>query len=135
MGTPHGGEGLFASLKTLAATLVETGKTRLELLSAEIAVERARLVRQLIVAQLFLFFLMLAIVFGAWWLALLFEAWRVGLVGTLGLAFLLGAVLCARWLAQSIRQAPPPLADTLAELEEDLAQLKSATGHDQPKGS
>ncbi|MCL6556536.1 MAG: phage holin family protein [Burkholderiales bacterium] len=135
MSTPAGGEGLFASLKTLAATLVAMGKTRLELLSTEIAVEKARLMRQLIVAQLFVFFLMLAIVFGAWWLVLLFEAWRVGLVGTLGLAFLLAALLCARWLVQSSRQSPPPLADTLAELEEDLAQLRSAAGHDQPKRS
>ena len=134
MSTPAGGEGLFTSLKTLAATLVAMGKTRLELLAAEIAAEKERVLRQLIVAQLFVFFLMLAIVFAAWWLVLLFETERVAIVAGFGLVFLAAAILCARWLVRSTRRTEPPLADTLAELEEDLARLKSVS-HDQRQGS
>lgn len=146
MSASSGGEGLFASLKAMAATLVAMAKTRLELLSTEIAVEKERALRQLILAQLLVFFLGVAIVFAA--LALLFalESQRVLVAGLLAGFFVLAAAMAGRALARSQRRAAPPLADTLAELEEDLRQLKAAaTGraadpsrdqrHDQPEGS
>lgn len=135
-----GGEGLFASLKTLAATLVAMGKTRLELLSTEIAVEKARLLRQLVLVQIAVFFLMLGIVFGAGLLVVLFEAQRAIILALLGLVFLAAAGLCAWLLARTTRDAAVPLADTLAELEEDLARLRAASHdgqspHGQSQGS
>ncbi|MEO1765768.1 phage holin family protein [Thiobacter aerophilum] len=135
MSEPTGGEGLFASLKALAATLVAMGKTRIELLSTEIAVEKARLLRQLVLVQLFLFFLMLAIVFGAWLVVASFEAHRIAILAALSIAFLLAAAVCVWLLVQSRRNATLPLADSLAELEEDLAHLKAASRHDRAQGS
>lgn len=130
-----GGEGLFASLKSLAATLVAIGKTRIELLSTEIAVEKARLLRQLVLVQLFVFFLMLAIVFGAGLLVLLFQAQRIAVLTVLGVVFLAAAGFIGWLLLRSANGSAPPLADTLAELEEDLERLKTASRHDQPQGS
>lgn len=135
MSAATGGEGLFASLKAMAATLVAMGKTRLELLSTEIAAEKERLLRQLVLAQLLLFFLQLAVVLAVVFLFLFFEAHRLWVAGASSVLFLLAAGVAGVALVRARRPQEPPLADTLAELAEDLRQLKAATGHDQQSRS
>jgi uncharacterized membrane protein YqjE len=128
-----GGEGLFASLKTMAATLVAMGKTRIELIGNELAVEKERALRQLVLVQLMLFFFSLAIVLAAGLLVLAFWEQRIALLAGLALLFGAGAGLCYGALRRSLTQRQPVFADSLAELQEDLRRLQAATHHEQQK--
>lgn len=129
-----GGDGLFASARNLAAALVAAARTRIELLATEIAVEKERALRQFVLAQLVVFFLGLAVVCGMLLLLSIFEARRELVAGLLALVFLVCAGLCWRGMVNAGRRGGPPLADTLAELQEDLRRLKALSGHDQQTG-
>lgn len=128
--TPGAGEagGLLAALRNTAATLIDTARTRVELAGNELEAERLRLVQSLIlgISALFCFgvavLLLVALV-----LALNWES-RVSLLAAFGVGFLVaGALLYAAMKrANGRRQA---FAATIAELEEDLRQLRAATGH------
>lgn len=128
--TPGAGEagGLLAALRNTAATLLATAKTRVELAGNELETERLRLVRSLIfgIAALFCFGLGILLLIGLV-LALNWDN-RVAILGGFGGGFLIaGAILFAGMTrANGKRQA---FAATIAELEEDLRQLRAATGH------
>lgn len=129
-----GSEGLFASMKHLAATVVATGRTRLELLGNEIAIEKQRLLKLLLLSQALLFCLGLGVILLAILLSLLFWAQRLVVVGVLAALFL---GLAGAFYAAMQRLLHPPeavFASSLAELEEDLRQLKAASGHAQKSG-
>ena len=63
-----GGGGVFAAVVNLATTLLASARTRLELLSNEVAEEKMRAMRLLIAAQGMLFCLGLAVVMAVGWL-------------------------------------------------------------------
>lgn len=127
-GEAGGPGGLFAALRNTAATLIATAKTRVELVGNELETERLRLVRSLVfgIAALFCFGLGILLLIGLV-LALNWES-RVAILGGFGGGFLVvGALLFAGMKrANGKRQA---FAATIAELEEDLRQLRAATGH------
>ena len=116
--------GLFDSLKTLAATLVAMGHTRLELLSTEIEEERVRLSSMLLWTLVALFFAALCIMLLTLLLLVVFwDTHRLLVVGILALLFLLGAVMAGRVVLGKAKAKPRLFASSLAELSKDHGQL------------
>ncbi len=126
MGTSSGG-GPFAALRDIAATLLESGQTRLSLLGNEIEVQKRRALRELLLAQALLFCLMLGVLLGVALLTALFWEQRLLVLGALTVLFLgLAAGLFARLQRMKV-EAEPVFAGSLAELREDLRQLRAAS--------
>jgi uncharacterized membrane protein YqjE len=124
-----GSEGIFASVKNLAATCIAIGRTRLELLGNEIAVEKQRFLTLLLLSQVLVFSLTLGVIMLVALVALLFWDQRLLVVALMAI-FFLGL---AGYLYIAVRRLlhPPEsvFAGSLAELEEDVRQLKTASGH------
>ena len=112
-----------------AIALLTIGQTRLELLGNELEVARINAMRQLMLAQALLFCVGLGVVLTVVGLALLFWEQRllvVAVSGALvwGLAFYFFVAM-----RRGSRQPEPVFGASLAELQEDLRQLKAASGH------
>ncbi len=119
---------LLAALRNSAVTLVATARTRIELAGNELAAERIRLVRMALLAVAALFCLGVGVLLlFAVIIALNWEQ-RAAILGGGAALFLIGGglLLLAALRANDRRQA---FAATLAELEEDLRQLRAAAGH------
>ena len=136
MSTIQGGEdsgqnaGLFAALKNIAATLLATGRTRFELLSSELEEEKLRAIRLLIMALAMVFCLGLATLLVIGLLTILFWDSKALVVGGFaGLFLVLGGVFYQA-LNRATQRSQPAFAASLAELEEDLRQLKAASRND-----
>lgn len=133
MSTLQGGEnaggqkaGLFAALKNIATTLLATGRTRLELLGTEFEEEKLRAIRLLIMALAMVFCLGVAVLLLVGLLAVLFwDNKTVVIGGFAGLFLMLGGVFY-KALGSATKRSEPAFAASLAELEEDLRQLKAA---------
>ncbi len=125
---PRGeGGGVWGAARTKAATWVAMAHTRLELLGNELEVGRISAMRQVMLAMAMLFCIGLSVVLTLIALALLF--WEQRLL-IMALASVLFWVLAAYfYVAMRKRDAKvqPLFADSLAELKEDLRQLKSAS--------
>jgi len=118
--------GLFDSLKTLAGSVVGIVHTRLELLSTDIAEERAHLTNLLVLGLVALFCLGVGVVLLAILIAVVFwESHRLAALGGLTAFFLIaGAGLV--WLAMRRSRTRPRLFEaSLAELSKDRQQLTS----------
>lgn len=126
---PAGREGLFASLKNVAATLLVMGQTRLELLGNEIETQKLQALRILLLAQALIFCAGLGVLLLVMLLALLAWEQRLWLVGGIAAVFAGAAVFFYRALMRAIHTPEPAFAATLAELREDIRNLKAATGH------
>lgn len=128
--TPGSGEagGLLAALRGVATTFVATVRTRIELAGNELATERIRLVRLLMqgIAALFCLGVGLLLLIGLV-LALNWEQ-RVPILGGFGAAFTIAGVLLLRAM-QRANDRHQAFAATIAELEEDIRQLRAAAGH------
>ncbi len=125
------GRGLFGSLKGLVATLLATGKTRLELLGNELEEEKLRTINLVVTALGTVFclgvFILLAVVF----LAVLYWDSRLVVLGVAtGFFLLLGLYLLSQ-LRRLMQRPQPMFSATIAELQEDIRQLKAASGHEQ----
>jgi uncharacterized membrane protein YqjE len=122
--------GLFAALRGAATTLVATARTRIELAGNDLELERVRLVRTLIfgISALFCFGLGIIVLIGLV-LVLHWESRVLVLAGFGGGLIAAGALLfLSMQRANRRRQA---FAATIAELEEDLRQLRAAAKHGQ----
>ncbi len=118
----HGG--LFASLKTLAATVLSIGHTRLELLSVELEEERLRLTSMLLWALFALFCAGLGIVLLAMlFVVALWDSNRLLALAIPALLFLLGATLSWRVVRAKAAAKPGLFSASLAELSKDREQL------------
>ena len=116
--------GLLDSLRTLAATLVAAGQTRLELLSTEIEEERIRLNSMLLWTLAALFCAALCIVLVTLWVVIVFwDDHRLLALGILAFLFLLGAVLAGRIALGKAKSKPRLFAASLSELSKDREQL------------
>jgi len=124
--------GLFSALRNIAVTLLATGRTRLELLSNELEEEKFRAVRLLMVAQGLVFCLGVGILLVVAFLAALFWEQRLAVLGIFALLFLALGGACLVGLRQATRRPQKPFSASLAELQEDLQQLKTLTGHEPP---
>jgi len=98
-------------------------RTRLELLAIEFQEEKARIVRQALVASASLFFAFFGMLLAVLWLVLLLPAeYRPQVLGLLGLAFLVAAGASAWWLSRS--NGHTPFASTIRSLARDEGALK-----------
>lgn len=130
MSSPPGGA--FAAAKNIAATALAVGHTRLELLGNELEVGRITAMRQLVLAQALLFCLGLAVVLTVACLALVFWDNRVVVVALVGAVVWITALLLFLTMRRDANKSEPLFATSLAELQEDLRQLRAATGHERP---
>jgi len=136
MSKPQGSEqagpptGLFATLKSLAATLLSTGRTRLELLANEIEEEKLRALRLLLMALAMAFCLGVGILLTVALLATVFWESRLLVIGGFAGLFLVLGGICLAALKQAAHRPAPLCAASLAELDEDIRQLRAAAGHE-----
>lgn len=119
-------------LKEFASTVLATVQTRLALLANEVQLEEQRLLQLAwrgLAAVLCLglgLVLTLVLVLSLWW------EQRVWLLSALSLFFFAMASYFWLRLRSSMVLADPIFSASLAELKEDLRQLKAASGHDTP---
>lgn len=117
--------GLFDSLRRLLHTTVELAGVRLELLVADLELEKLRLAAALLRALLGLLLIGLGLVLAAGFvLLLLWDHYRLGAVAGLALLFLLGGWLLLRAARQRLLQGDALLAGTRAELQRDRDALR-----------
>lgn len=120
--------GLFASLKTLSASLVGIVHTRLELLSIDIAEERVHLTRLLVLGLVALFCLGVGVLLVAVLIAVAFwESHRLLALGGLAAFFLLAGAGVAGLALHKARTRPRLFAASLAELARDRQQIGSSS--------
>lgn len=120
-------QSLTEILRDLTASVVAIGRTRVELFSIEFAEQKENMVRAGILAAVGLLCLAMAAAVFTAFIAVAFwdTPYRLWAVGLLGLAWLLGGLLCLWRVASNLRQAKHPFALTLAELERDYEVLTS----------
>jgi uncharacterized membrane protein YqjE len=124
---PQNESGAWSAAKAKAVTLLAIGQTRLELLGNELELGRLNAMRQVMLALAMMFCIGLGVVLAIVGLALLFWEQRlmvVALAGALGWAL---AVYFYFGLRQGAKTTEPLFSASLAELQEDLRQLKAAT--------
>lgn len=123
------GSSLRDAAQQVLASLLDIGRTRLELVTVELEQERIRIARLWILATVSLFLLFVGLVLGAGWIVLLCEPQdRVLALGLLSLSFLLTAAVAAWYWRRLATGRPPLLSSTLDELRLDGAALNQAHG-------
>ena len=122
--------GLFASLRTLGATLVAAAHDRLELISTEVEEERAWLLHLLLGTQIALFFCILGVLMLTLLVVVVFwDTHRVLVTLLLTVLYLgIGAVLAVA-MRSKIRRKPRAFSASIAELAKDRQQLTGSDGH------
>jgi uncharacterized membrane protein YqjE len=121
----HSG-GLFGSVRRVADTCVSSIHNRVELFALELQEEKLRLVRLLLWtgAALFSAFLAITVITIAVVYMVPEEGRKIAISG-FALLYAITAVVLAMKLRSEVRNAPPPLADTMAELKKDVQALRS----------
>ncbi|HEX9447364.1 MAG TPA: phage holin family protein, partial [Dongiaceae bacterium] len=111
----------------LLATLIEGGQTRIDLLSLELAVERGRFVRLLLLVALCIasgvlasFFVSALIIIYFW------DSYRLAAAGSVAGIYLLIAMIAGFVLWQRLRDRQRPFAQSIATLRRDLASLRGS---------
>lgn len=122
--TSHGG--LYDSIKGLGATGVAIVRTRLELLSTELAEEKERLLTQMLLGLAALFFIGLGIILAALFLTVaLWESHRLLVLGMLTVLFLGLGIAALVAAAKFARTQSKLFSASLAELSKDQDHLKT----------
>lgn len=122
-------EGLTASLKSMAATVLAMAQTRLELLGNEVEVEKLRLLRMLLLAQTLMFTALVSVLLCVGFLTLWLWEFRLGILAICIAVFSALAWWAYRSLMQVVQRPESTFASSLTELQEDLRRLKAASGH------
>lgn len=120
----------MAALKNIAATLLDSVQTRLALLVNEIQAEKRQALQQLWCALALLFCLGLGLLLAVTLAVLLWWDQRILVLGLFSVLFLGLAGYFYAALRRNDAASAPLFAASLAELQEDLRQLKKATGHE-----
>jgi uncharacterized membrane protein YqjE len=118
--------GLFQSLSNFAGTLIAIAHTRLQLLTTELQEEVRQVGAILLWAFIAAFAAMMGLFLGA--LAVIFVFWdthRIAASLAMIALFILIAMGAGLMLAKKLRDKPPMLDDTLAELAKDRDNLKA----------
>jgi uncharacterized membrane protein YqjE len=124
--------GLLSALRGIAATLLASVRTRLELLSNEIELGKLHAAELTLVAFEMALCFGIGVVLTVALLVVLFWEQRLVVLAVFALVFLaLGGVLLARFKRLSHR--PERVFDaSVAELEQDIQELRALTGHEPP---
>jgi len=125
------GGGLFSALKNIAATVLASGKTRLELLSNELEEEKLRAVNLLVVVLAMAFCLCAGTLIAVLFLTALFWENRLFVLGASGVFFLFLGFVFFGMFKRAIQRPEKMFAASIAELQEDLRQLKAAVGRNE----
>ncbi|RYF38204.1 MAG: phage holin family protein [Comamonadaceae bacterium] len=121
-----GRRGPVTALKHVGISLLSTLQTRLSLVVSEIQIEKQQVIQQLTLGVGLLFCLAIGVLSAialavlAWW------AQRLWILGACTLLFLGTAAWCFVQLRRVSQQTTPVFAATLAELQQDLQQLKAS---------
>ena len=121
-------------LQGMAGSLLDLLQTRLDLLVNEIQIQKyqlavqVRLTLALLVSLVLTILMLVALALALWW------EQRVFVLGVFVLLFGGGSLCFFVLLRRSHVQQPPLLALSLAELQEDLRQLKKAADHESTPG-
>lgn len=118
--------GFFASLKRLLATLVATGKTRLELLATELEEEKIRLTQLLVFAVAAMVFLCVGAVLLVALVAAAFWENRIVVFALFSLIFIGVGLSLAVAALRLGRRRSGLFANSIAELQADLEALRAA---------
>jgi uncharacterized membrane protein YqjE len=134
MSDNQGGESssLFAALKNITATLLASGKTRLELLGNEIEEEKLRAIQLVLMAQGMVFCFGVGTLFAVVLLTMIFWDSRILVLGTLTVLFLVLGGVFLTLFRRATHRPERVFAASIAELQEDIRQLKAAVGHEPP---
>lgn len=118
--------GLFGSLKSIASTLIASGRTRLELLGNEIEEEKLRVTNMLLMALGLVFCLGVSVLLVVALLTVMYWDSRLKVLGGFACLFVILGGLFFRALRNAAQRPAPLFSASLGELEEDLRQLKAA---------
>lgn len=124
MAAGTGGEGLFAALRNLLATLVATGRSRLQLLGIEVEEETLRLLGIVVKGVGALFLLGLGLVLLIACLAAAFWEQRVLIFGLSAAITLLAGIFLFLRAKKEATQPSALFRASIAELDADLARLR-----------
>lgn len=116
----------MAATKNSAATLLAAGRTRLELLGNEIREEKLHALRLLLLSQIFAFCLMVGTILAVALLIVVFWDHRVLLLGGFVASFFVVGGFAYVALRRSLHSDRRLFSASIAELGEDLRQLKGA---------
>jgi len=118
--------GLFSSVRRMADTCLSSVHNRVELFGLELQEEKLRLMRLLLWtgAALFASFLAITVITIAVVMISPQENRNV-VVSVFGIFYAIMAIVLSLKLRSEVKNAPPPLADTTAELKKDLDALRS----------
>ena len=117
--------GLFEALRRIGSSLFDTAQNRVELASIELAEARERLVFTIIASVVIaLLFGGVGLALSAWVAAALWPTLGPAVLAWIALAYGVAGVALFLWLRARLRNDPPLLASTLAELRQDAALLR-----------
>lgn len=122
-------QGAWSAVMDKASTLLAVGQTRLALLGNELEVGRVTAMRLLMLAQALLFCVALGVVLTVIGLAFLFWEQRLMVVALAGSLVWALALYFFFALRRGSSKTEPLFNASLAELQEDLRQLKAASDH------
>lgn len=123
------GGGPFAALKIIPITLLTMAQTRLQLLGNEILTEKHRALRELTLVLAMVACAGLGVLLVVGLVVTLMWDQRIWVLSGLIVLFLGAALVCFAKLRRSTRSFDGIFAGSLAELQEDLRQLKAASDH------
>ena len=118
--------GLLSSISRLATKLLLAGKTRLELLGNEIEEEKLRAIRLLVLSQSMMFCFGVGTVLAFALLAALFWDSRIAVLALGAIFFLAVGIFILSRFQRAMQRPEAVFAASIAELQEDLRQLKEA---------
>lgn len=129
MDEPHGESGAWGAAKAKAGSLLAIGYTRLQLLGNELEVGRISAMRQLMLALALVFCVGVGVLLTVGALVLFFWEQRQVIVSVAAALFWVLSAFFVTRLRQADKKTEPLFGASLAELQEDLRQLKAASGH------
>jgi len=117
--------GLFASVKTLASTLLGIAQTRLELLASEMEEDRLRMARLMFLSLLAFFFFCLGMVLITLLIiAVFWDTYRLLTIALIAAIYIGFAVGLAIYVMRELRRKPKLFSASLAEFVKDRAMLE-----------
>ena len=126
-GGTTGFTGPLGALKNIAVTLLSTLQTRLALLGNEVQMEKRLIAQQLGLGLALVFCLGVGVLLAVALAVQLWWEYRVAVLGVSTALFLVLAAYFYAALRRTLTAKDELFSATLAELQEDLRQLKAAT--------